>query len=224
MAQKRDLQRRSLFFQTKAAALVASAQAARAEPARLQEVVRSPGDLVLLVATDKTGLPIWAVTSTVGITTEECNGRTLDEIGTTITIPVTLSDATAFDLDDNVAGFVVSCGDRRILTTRSGFQHFLEPTLSELLRTCCGLKVTLSPARAGVDIVNIDSESLLAKIGGRTGDRIVQLNGSRVSTEQDLQVLTTGDSVDIVVERGKRNRRVKLTLPGSNSGEKASAQ
>ena len=224
MAQKRDLQRRSLFFQTKAAALVAGAQAARAKPAQFPELSRSPGDLVLLVATDKAGLPIWAVTSTVGMTTEECNGRTLDEIATTITIPVTLSDATAFDLDDNVAGFVVPCGDRRILTTRKGFQHFLEPTVSELLRACCGLEVTPSPARPGVDIVNIDGESLLAKTGGRTGDRIVQLNGSPVSTEQDLQVLTTGTPVEILVERGKRNRRVKFTLPGSDSGEKGSAE
>jgi hypothetical protein len=224
MAQKRDLQRRSLFFQTKAADLVASAQAARAKPAQFLEVLRSSGDIVLLVATDKAGLPIWAATSTVGMTTEDCNGRTLDEIGTTITIPVTLSDATAFDLDDNVAGFVVPCGDRRILTTRKGFQQFMEPTLSELLRTCCGLEVTPSPARPGVDIVNIDAESLLAKTGGRPGDRIVQLNGSAVSTEQDLQVLTTGTPVEILVERGKRNRRVKLTLPGSESGKKGSAE
>ena len=200
------------------------AQAARAKPAQFPELSSSPGDLVLLVATDKAGLPIWAVTSTVGMITEECNGRTLDGIATTITIPVTLSDATAFDLDDNVGGFVVPCGDRRILTTRKGFQHFLEPTVSELLRACCGLEVTPSPARPGVAIVNIDGESLLAKTGGRTGDRIVQLNGSPVSTEQDLQVLTTGTPVEILVERGKRNRRVKFTLPGSDSGEKGSAE
>ena len=224
MAQKRDLQRRSLFFQTKAAAFVASAQAARAKPVQFPDVLRSPGDLVLLVATDKAGLPVWAATSTVGMTTVECKGRTLDEIGTTITIPVTLSEATAFDLDDNLAGFVVPCGDRRILTTRKGFQHFLEPTLSELLRACCGLEVAPSSVRPGVAIVTVDAESLLAKTGGRTGDRIVRLNESPVSTELDLQVLTTGAPVEMFIERGERNRRVKLTLPGNDSGEKGTAK
>jgi hypothetical protein len=30
--------------------------------------------------------------------------------------------------------------------------------------------------------------------------------------------------VEILMERGKRNRKVKLTLPGSDSGEKGSAE
>lgn len=223
-AQKRELQRESLFFETKAAELVARAQAVRATPARFSEAVSSSGKLILLVATDTAGLPIWATASTAGVTTTECNGRTLEEIGMTIAIPSTLADAAAFDLDDNLAGVVISCGDRRILTTKKGFQLSLEPTLSELLRKCCGLHVVTSPDRPGLDIVELDAESGLAHAGARIGDRIVEVNGSAVGAEQDLQLLTTGAQADLFVERGKRNRRMKLTLPASQRAEKGSAQ
>lgn len=213
LTQRRDLQRRSLFFQTLALNLVSKSQAAREKPAQFSYVRPGPGAILLLVETDASGQPVWATATAAGTATANCDGREIEEIALTIAIPVTLADATAFDLEDNVAGIVVSCGDRRILTTPQGFELASQPTFAERLQACCGLQVAPGAGKKGFEIAKLIPESRHAKAGLRLGDRIVAVNGTPVESEPQLEPLLGAAAVAMSIERGRSSRAIAIKIP-----------
>jgi hypothetical protein len=213
LAQRRDLQRRSLFFQTIAAQLVTRSQSARTHPQQDSYVAPVAGTTVLLVATESSGQPVWATTSTAGSAEITCDGRAIPEIETTITIPKTLADATAFDLDENVAAFVITCGDRRILTTPQGFEIASQPTLAARLKECCGLVLTSDPAKPGLTIAELNGDSRPGQAGLKVGDVVAEINQQPLEEEDQLAALLEPTQTVLSVQRGRSRRLNKITIP-----------
>ena len=97
LAEQRDLQNTRLFFEGKARDLVAKSQAARATPDKFPFRSPATGEYMLLVSAQESGQPVWAVTAAAGVVKTRCEDRELEEVGTTIAIPASLSNAVAFN-------------------------------------------------------------------------------------------------------------------------------
>ena len=209
LAQKGDLQRRTLFYQSRAADLVARVAPVRTNPS--QFLYRSPpaGQILLLVGTDASGEVVWATGSAAGVISTTCEGRKVPEIGTTINIPATLEAAVAFDLDDNLAGLVVPCEDRLILTTPAGFQAARQQTLEQQLIACCGLRVSDS----GFRITELQRGTALARAGMQVGDRLVAINGEPVDSPERLRAFLADGPIELRVDRA--GRAVRIAVPGA---------
>ena len=219
LAQRRDLQRRTLFFETKAAQLVTKSEAARKKPEQSPYRQPASGTTILVVATDASGQPVWATATTAGSAETLCDGRTIEEIETTITIPRTLGDGTAFDLDENLAAFVIACGERRILTTPQGFQLASQPTLASQLEACCGLQVYSDPTKKGIEITKLDGESRPGTAGLKTGDVIVEINGQPFETQEQLRVFLEPAAIPLSVQRRQSRRPIEITIPARDIPE-----
>jgi hypothetical protein len=216
LAQRRDLERRSLFFQTKAQQLVTKSHAARTHPEQYPYTTPESGTTVILVATGSSGQPVWVTAAVAGTAEISCNGRSVEEVETTITIPKTLVNATAFDLDDNLAAFVIACGERCILTTLQGFQIASQPTLAEQLEARCGIQVALDPAQKEFEITKLDNESRLSEAGLKIGDRIAAINERPLETEEQLAALLEPPETILAVQRGRSRRLINITVPAQN--------
>ena len=212
--QRIDLERRSLFYSRKAEELIKIAADARSNPERLPFRIQPPGEMVMLVATDAGGQLVWASTQTAGTTDSQCGDITAQEVSTTIFIPTTLSSAVAFDLDNNLAGFVIPCGDRRMLVTPQTYGRFSAERINESnLRDCCGLEVT-----GNMEVTALQPESDLAKAGLRTGDTILTVGAEPAASRRELHAALTSPSPAVVtIQRGERTR--KLTVRRSEAAQ-----
>jgi hypothetical protein len=207
--QRLEFERRSMFYSRKAADLLTLAADVRVHPESVPFHLTSPGETVVLLASDSEGQPLWAATQTVGSTTTPCDDVPVQEIATTITIPATLANAVAFDLDNNLAGLVIPCGTGSLLTTPASFKAWnAERAVEQSLRECCGLQVT-----AALGVFAVDSESELAKRGLRVGDVLVSVAGQPVSSRAELHSALTASPppTELSYQRGERIR--KLLLP-----------
>lgn len=213
--QRLDLDRRSMFYERKAADLLKRAAEARGNPQRFPFRPSRPGEPIILVSTTETGQTVWAASATAGTASTRCGSRTLDEVATTISIPITLSNAVAFNLDDQLAGFVVPCGERSVLTTSSSFEAWtLERAHENELQSCCGIRITPELA-----VVTVDPKLAFARGGLRTGDKILSVNGQTVTSTSQLHAELTRDNspLELVIEREKRSRRLKIARDESKT-------
>jgi hypothetical protein len=210
LAQQRDVQNKALFFESKARDLVARSQAARATPDKFPFRMPAAGENLILVASHDSGQPIWAVSAAVGQSKARCEDREVEEIGTTITIPATLANAIAFDLDGNFAGLVIACGDSRILTTPEGLQQAAQKTTRDLLLACCGLKYAIAGGAA--EILGVGEDSRLAKAGLKAGDRLVAVNGRPIAADRDLEPLLGSKEIQLSIDRPKKIRPLTVRV------------
>lgn len=206
--QRLDFDRRSLFFARKAEELAKSAAEVRSRPESAPFRTMVPGDMVLLVATGSQGELVWAPAQATGPAETPCGEMIAQEITTTIAIPVTLSSAVAFDLDNNPAGLALTCGDRQILTTPATFRQWTaERTHEANLDSCCGLRVTST-----LEVVSVGTDSVVAKTGLRVGDTILNVDAAAVASRSELHGALTSSPPPTVltIRRGERTR--KLTI------------
>jgi hypothetical protein len=211
LAEQRDLQNTRLLFESKARDLVAKSQAARATPDKFPFRPPTTGEYLLLVSAQDSGEPVWAVTSAAGVTKTRCEDRELEEVGTTIAIPASLANAVAFGMEGDVAGLVVACGDRRMVTTPEGLRQASQKTIRALLMECCRLKFALTGDAA--EIIEVGEDSRLGKAGVKAGDRVVALNGQRIRADSDLEPLLGGGEIQLSIDRPKKVRPRTLKVP-----------
>jgi hypothetical protein len=204
--QRLDLQRRSLFYSKKVEELLPALAQARANPERMNFRLPDPGETVILVSNDMNRQPAWILAQTAGALEAPCGDMMAREIATSISIPATLSNAVAFDLDNNLAGIVLFCGDRRILTTPETFKAWnAERALDAKLRECCGLNVA-----ADLEVLGVEAESLLAAAGLRAGDIIMDVAEQPIKNRTELHsaLSATPPPTELTVRRGERNRKL----------------
>ena len=206
--QRLDLERRSLFYSRKAEELMKVSADVRSHPETLPFQMKPPGEMVLLVATGSNGELVWASSQTAGATEVECGDIVAKEVTTTSVIPTTLSNAVAFDFDNNLAGLVISCGDRRVLVTPESYRHFAaERAVETTLRSCCGVHVTRK-----LEVAAVDPDSELAKAGLRSGDSFVAVGNQPVASRRELHAGLSASpaATEVTIQRGPRTR--KLTI------------
>jgi S1-C subfamily serine protease len=206
--QRSDLERRSLFYSRKAGQLMRLVSDARNHPEGLSFRMPPPGEILLLVATGPEGNLVWASSQTAGVAEAVCGETRVQEVTTTIVIPRTLSSAVAFDLDDNLAGLVVGCGDRSIVVTPETYRVVTaDNAVGSSLAECCSLEVSGS-----LDVVTVGNESELFKAGLRPGDTIAMVEAEPVLSRKDLHAALTSDPrpTALTIRRGEKTR--KLTI------------
>jgi hypothetical protein len=206
--QRLDLQRRSLFYSKKVDELLPAFAGARANPERMSFRLPAPGETVILISNDTDRQPSWALAQTAGTLETRCGNIAAQEIATTILIPATLATGVAFDLNNNLTGLVLFCGDRHILTTPETFRIWnSERTLDAGLRECCGLNFTKD-----LKVLEVDGDTPFATAGLRVGDAILEVAGQPITTRTELHAALTATPppADLTIRRGERNR--KLTV------------
>jgi hypothetical protein len=195
-AQRRDFERRTLFFRSKARELARFVSDARSGIGNLRYRMPQTGDTVVLVG----ARDVWASAVTAGLLRTECGDIAIDEIGSTVAIPATLENAVAFDLDNSLAAFVISCDERRLLTTPEGFKAWTAERALDDQLVEHGLRVT----RAGteLEVLAVGADSPLRRAGLREGDRIMD-----PATKAALL-----DAAELLIRRGERTRKLKMKV------------
>ena len=193
-AQRRDFDRRGLFLRTKARELARFVSDARMGASSVPHRVPEPGETIVLVGPHDS----WAGAVTAGVFQTTCSEIRIDEIGTTIVIPANLDNAVAFDLDNNLAGYVISCEDRRLLTTPEGFKTWTAERALEDRLAFAGVHVV--QAGAELEVIAVAQDSEFRRAGLREGDRIVQ-----PASRSELP-----DAAELVIRRGQRTRTLKV--------------
>jgi hypothetical protein len=194
-AQRRDFERRGLFLRTKARELMRFVADARTGTATIPYRAPRPGETIILVGPQDA----WAGAVTAGTFQTSCGEINLDEIGSTITIPMNLENAVAFDLDNNLAGYVISCGDRRLLATPEGFEAWTAQRAIESKLLGHGLR--LATAGSELEVLEVGPDSPLRLAGLREGDRILE-----PTTKAQVP-----EAAELVIRRGQRTRTLKVT-------------
>ena len=194
-AQRRDFDRRGLFLRTKARELTRFVADARTGASTLPYRPPRPGETIVLIGPNDA----WAGAVTAGTFQSTCGEINIDEIGSTIAIPANLENAVAFDLDNNLAAYVVSCGDRRLLTTPEGFNAWTAQRAIEAKLLDHGLR--LATAGNELEVLEVGPDAPLRRAGLREGDRILE-----PATKTEVP-----DAAELLIRRGQRTRKLKVT-------------
>jgi hypothetical protein len=193
-AQRRDFDRRGLFLRTKARELTRFVADARARTSTLPHRAPKPGETIVLIGPQDA----WAGAVTAGTFQTACGETNIEEIGSTATIPANLENAVAFDLDNSLAGYVISCGDRRLLTTPEGFNAWTAQRAVENKLLSHGLR--LATAGTELEVLEVGPDSPLRRVGLREGDRILE-----PATKAEVP-----EATELVIRRGQRTRTLKV--------------
>jgi hypothetical protein len=193
--QRRDFDRRGLFLRTKARELARFVADARTETSTVPYLAPRPGETIVLVGPNDA----WAGAVTAGSFQTTCGEIQLQEIGSTIAIPANLENAVAFDLDNNLAGYVISCGERRLLTTPEGFKTWKTQRALDNKLLDHGLR--LATAGAELEVLEVGPDSPLRRAGLREGDRILE-----PATKHEVP-----EAAELLIRRGQRTRTLKVT-------------
>jgi S1-C subfamily serine protease len=208
-AERRGLERRRLFFATKARQFVSAAEAARANPQSVQSGIPRSGERVVVVAGSGQAEPFWMDVVIAGVARVPCGESAVEEVVIPAVLPPQFSSGAIFNVDGQLLGLASRCGGRDVLVTPESYVRIAnrKPNLFER----AGIRVRREPA--GLRVVALRQDSAFASAGVQTGDLIIQVNSAPVENEDQLAL-----GAELRVSRSGRALTVRTHEAASPAG------
>jgi hypothetical protein len=219
-AQKREMERRSLFFSVRARELVSLAEQARVRPESVSSEGATAGQRLIVVAASPGAEPLWIDTAVAGESPASCYGMIVEEIVTSSVLPRSFVGGAAFNLDNALVGIVHDCGQGNVLLTPEAFAAQARQLPARKLYEAAGLRVRIEqePGPPGVRVLEVRRSSSYAAAGLQAGDLITQANEVSVRTIDQLNSIIQSADLQIRVVRGTREITINRQEHATGSG------
>ncbi len=179
----------------------------------------SPGEWVLAVAADgpaRTRSAQGLFESSAKVT---CSGRVFDEIRSTAVIGTRFVGGGLFDLDGQLLGPIIQCGERFVVVSADSFASVYStpvPTIDRIEQFWGFRVLPANPQKpaASAKVAVVWAGSAASSAGIQPGDSIISIEGRKSESENDLGDVLLGSPIPAQVElRIERGRNVlALTL------------
>jgi hypothetical protein len=219
-AQRRDLERRALFFSTRARELVSIAEQARSRPDSVPIAQAKSGERLIVLAASSGGDPVWWDTAVAGAARRNCNGMAAEEIVVASPLAAVFAGGAAFTLDGGLVGLIAQCGEESTLLTPKAFAAQAEAAPARDLYEAEGLRVRLerAPGREGARVLELRRTSAYLAAGLQAGDLIMEVNGEPLTSIEQLGAAAAPAALEMRVLRGTRELEIRSGPRTSGSG------
>jgi S1-C subfamily serine protease len=172
----------------------------------------TPGAWVLAVAKNRDHEIVFAHGLYQGHAASRCGSFPYDAIESSAPLSSALVGGGLFTLQGGLLGFIGTCGDRTTVISISTIANFLKRpiTLNDRLASVHGM--TVHASGEDVRVVAVWAGSAAEAAGLQPGDRLNTVDGTKVSSVEDLGALPGEPEEDhrIEVQRGRRKLSLRL--------------
>jgi membrane-associated protease RseP (regulator of RpoE activity) len=220
LAQRQSLQRRSQMLANYARDLAPRAMQAVRDPGSIPHREPRAGEMLIIVAPAHSGDPLWVTAEFAAAEQATCNGVELPIVATNTVVPNSLAAGAVFTMNDNFVGLVGRCDGRLAIVPPDAFVILRKFSAEQQTMICCGVR--FAERREGGESAPLVAElqvgSILDRAGVQPGDRLSNINGNAVSSNDSLRLLLQTPLLKIDVIRGGRVLTLQYQAPSAGNG------